>query len=428
MKTLRNWITRFLNLFTVNLALHDNTNATGDAGMSSQMKTFYSDYLIDFAKPLLIHDQFGQKHPIPKGGGKKIEFRKKSPFAKALTPLTEGVTPAGQKLAWTILEATVNQYGGYVELSDRLIVEAIDNNVVYATENCGDQSGRTLDTITREVMNGGTNVQFGDAVVNARYKLVGGNATPANNHYLTVNAVKRAARALKVGSAKPINGDYVAIIHPDVSYDLMGDAAWIDVKKYNDPADIYQGEIGKLYGVRFVETLESKIFHAANLTAASRNMTIKTTLGAPGTTLAVNELISAADATAMAGRQIILNGNLYTIASAAAGAAGAATITTTGAVTVADGTAGKIAYPGESGADGRDVYSTLFLGADAYGITEIKGEGLQHFVKQLGSSGTADPLNQRATVGWKGSKVAERLVESFMLRVETASTYESGAN
>ena len=417
-----------VTLLGMNLRLFDNTNITGDAGMSAEMKTYYSDYLIDYAKPLLIHDQFGQKHPVPRNGGKKIEFRKKSPFAKALTPLTEGVTPAGQKLEWSILEATVSQYGAYVELSDRLIVEAIDNNIVYATENCGDQSGRTLDTVTREILNGGTNVQYGDAVVNARYKLVGGSATPANNHYLTVNTVKRAARALKVGGAKPINGDYVAVIHPDVAYDLTGDTNWIDVKKYSDPSDIYEGEIGKLYGVRFVETLEAKIFSANGLTAAARNLTVKTTLGAPGKVVAVDEAITAGEATALAGRKIILGTAQYTLASAAAGAAGSATITTTEDVSIANGTKGNIAYPGEAGAAGRDVYSTLFLGADAYGITEIEGEGLQHFVKQLGSSGSADPLNQRATVGWKASKVAERLVESFMLRVETASTYESGAN
>jgi N4-gp56 family major capsid protein len=86
-----------------------------------------------------------------------------------------------------------------------------------------------------------------------------------------------------------------------------------------------------------------------------------------------------------------------------------------------------VIYPGEGGANGRDVYSTLILGADAYGVTELEGGGLQHIVKQLGSSGTADPLNQRATAGWKLTKVAERLVEQYMVRIESASTFESGA-
>lgn len=139
-----------------------NTNVTTQTGegqdLSPEMKVFYSDYLIDMAEPELVHDQFGQKHPIPKNGGKTIEFRKWSPLPKALTPLTEGVTPDGQKLDVSTVTATVAQYGGFVELSDLLLLTAIDNNLVQATRLLGSQAGRTLDTITREVLNGGTNV------------------------------------------------------------------------------------------------------------------------------------------------------------------------------------------------------------------------------------------------------------------------------
>ena len=46
-----------------------NTNVTTDVGLSDEMKTYYSDYLIDLTEPKLVHDQFGQKHPIPKNGG-----------------------------------------------------------------------------------------------------------------------------------------------------------------------------------------------------------------------------------------------------------------------------------------------------------------------------------------------------------------------
>jgi hypothetical protein len=83
-------------------------------------------------------------------------------------------------------------------------------------------------------------------------------------------------------------------------------------------------------------------------------------------------------------------------------------------------------YPGEAGMGGRDVYATLVMGDNAYGTTELSGGGLQHIVKQLGSAGTADPLNQRATVGWKATKAATRLVEAFMVRIETASTFGNG--
>ena len=319
-----------LNLFA------GNTNVTTDTGLSKEMKTFYSDYLIDMAEPNLVHDQFGQKHPIPKNGGKIIEFRKYDSLPKALTPLTEGVTPNGQKLSMSVITSKVEQYGGYIELSDILLLTAIDNNLVQATKLLGSQAGRTLDTITREVLNGGTNVQYAEGQVTARNALVGGQAT--GNHYLTVDAVRRAVRFLKVMNAPKINGNYVGIIHPDVSYDLMSDPKWVNVKTYSDPDGIYEGEIGKIEGVRFVETSEAKVFDGA-------------------------------------------------------------------------------------GASGVDVYSTLILGADAYGVTEITGGGLEHIVKQLGSAGTADPLNQRATAGWKATKTAERLVEQYMVRIETASTF-----
>ena len=218
----------------------------------------------------------------------------------------------------------------------------------------------------------------------------------------------------------------MAVIHPDVSFDLTGDTNWIDVKKYSDPTDIYEGEIGKLYGVRFVETREAKIFHAEDLMASERSLTVASWTAATKT-VTVDEAITAAEATALKGRKVIITGQLCTIASAVAGDAAAASIVLTAVPTTAPAD-GDIVYPGEAGAKGRDVYSTLFFGSDAYGISEIEGEGLRQFIKQLGSAGTADPINQRATVGWKASKTAERLVEAFMLRVETASSFESGSN
>lgn len=404
-----------LNLFA------GNTNTTLDAGLSEEMKTFYSDHLIDMADPYLVHDQFAQKHPIPKNGGKTIQFRKYDPLPKALTPLTEGVTPNGQKLSMDVIEATVDQYGGYVELSDMLLLTAIDNNLVEANALLGSQAGRTLDTITREVLAGGTNVQYAEGQVDSRAALVGGAET--GNHYLTVDGVRRAVRTLKVMNAPKINGYYAGIVHPDCAYDLMSDPKWVNVKTYSDPEGIYEGEIGRIEGVRFVETTEAKIFYAGNLTKAARNLTVASYLSK---VITVDEAISSAEATALAGRTIILHGSttdeVATIASAASGAAGAATITLKDAPTMTPADGDSI-YPGEAGAAGRNVYGTLIIGANAYGTTEITGGGLQHFVKQLGSGGTTDPLNQRATSGWKATKVAERLVEEYMVRIETTSTY-----
>ena len=321
--------------YNLQLFAEMNTNLTSSSGLTDEMKTYYSDYLIDNAIPKLVHDQFGQKHPIPKNGGKTIEFRKYSPLPKLTTPLQEGVTPDGQSLNMSTIEATVAQYGGYITLSDMLLLTAIDNNLVQATKLLGAQAGATLDTITREVLNGGTNVIYSGGK-DAREDL---DATSL----LTVDDIKKAVRLLKSQNAEQIDGSWVGIINPDVAYDLTNDPAWKDVKTYSDPSDIYEGEIGKIYGVRFVETTEAKVWAGA-------------------------------------------------------------------------------------GNGGRAVYSTIILGDNAYGTTEITGGGLEHIVKQLGSAGTADALNQRATAGWKATKVAERLVENYMVRIESASTFNPTAN
>lgn len=312
-----------------------NTQKTTQDSLSAEMKTFYDKVLIKFARPNLVHDQFAQTKNIPKNGGKTIEFRKYSPLAKATTPLTEGVTPDGQQLTVSTITATVAQYGGFIELSDVLLLTAIDNNLVEAQEILGDQAGRTLDTITREVLNGGTNVIYAGAK-SARSSLTADDK-------ISVSLIKQAVRNLKVNLAKKINGYYVAIIHPDVSYDLMCDPEWISASEYAGSTQLFEGEIGKVHGVRFVETTEAKIW-----------------------------------------------------ASAASGS--------------------------------KSVYSTLVLGSNAYGTTSVEGGGLTSIVKQLGSAGTADPLNQRATAGWKAIKTAVRLVETYMVRLETCSSYDGAAN
>lgn len=398
-------------------------NTTADSGLSAEMRVFYSDYLIDNAVPKLVHDQFGQKHPIPKNGGRTIQFRKYSPLSKAMTPLTEGVTPDGQKLNVSTVEATVRQYGRYIELSDMLVLTAIDNNLVQATKLLGAQAGATLDAITREVLNGGTNVQYAEGQVSSREQLVGG--AESGNHYMTVDAIRRAARYLKTQNAERIGDSYVAIIHPDVAYDLMCDPAWQNVKTYCDPKDMYEGEIGKLAGVRFVETTEAKIFKGEGLTKGSASLTVKTAAASGSKTVAVSEAISAEEAQALAGRYVLIGGRRYKVAAANAAAAGSASLTLEESAVQ---TAGEKVYPGEGGANGRAVYSTLVLGENAYGVTEIEGGGLQHIVKQLGSSGTADPLDQRGSCGWKATRTAERLVEPFMIRIETCSTFDGEPN
>ena len=276
----------------------NNTTAT----MTKEMKTFYEKRLIDQAEPRLVHDQFADYYPVPQNGGKTIEFRKYDP------------------------------------LTDVLQMTAIDNNVVQATRVLASQAGRTMDSITRDVLAGGTNVLYVPKVAED------GTETAVNSRKaldktctLTPKIFFRAAAQLGAMNADPIGDSYIAIIHPYAAYDLKTSKEFVEVHKYADPDTMYRGEIGKLGNIRFVETSEAKIW---------RDETCPTGLA---------------------------------------------------------------------------VFGTLVLGAHAYGVTELEGGGLEHIVKQLGYGD--DPLNQRASVGWKGMRAAERLVEQYMVRIESVSSY-----
>ncbi len=397
-------------------AAGDNINSTGDNNLSAEMKTFYDKTLITLASPYLVHDQFGQKRDIPKNDGKIIEFRKFSSLPKALTPLTEGVTPSGQKLNVSSVSASVEQYGDYVEQTDLLELTAVDNTIVEATKQLSAQAGLTMDTIVRNEIVGGTNVLYCPKVSGGTETAVTSRSAIDSTSLLRVKDVFKAAAELKAMNAPKIDGYYVGIIHPYVAYDLMQEAGtqWMDVQKYASPENMLNGEIGCLGGVRFVESTEAKIFCGENLAGSTRNLAVNgavsasTTVTFDGGTVAAN---------ALKGRYVIING---TKAKVTANTATQLTLDT--AVTASDD---AVIYPGEGGAEGGASFATLIIGADAYGVTTVTGGGLEHIVKQKGYGN--DPLNQRSSIGWKGLKTAKRLVEEYMIRIESGSAFSSTA-
>ena len=332
MKKIIHMIMSLFGILIFNLQLFANeVQTTLLAGLSPEMKTFYDMTLIDEAQANLVHDQFGQKRPIPQGSGKTIEFRKFAALTKALTPLTEGVTPDGKGLTVTTITATVNQYGDYITQSDVLELTALDNTILEATKLLGRQAGLTLDTIVRNVMQSGNNVTYCPKVAaDGAETAVTSRANLDTTCQLTVKVIQQVVAKLRAQNAPTIGGKYVAIIHPYVAYDLMRDPEWIDAHKYAKPENLYEGEIGEVAGVRFVQTSEAKIYEGG-------------------------------------------------------------------------------------------VFGTLVFGEGAYGVTEISGGGLQTIVKQKGSAGTADPLDQRSSVGWKAIKTAELLIPQYLVRVESKS-------
>lgn len=286
-----------------------NTNLTSTGGFPNAIAIYYDKLLLDRLEKQLFFDQFGDKKTLPKNSGNEVKFTRYTNFAADTTPLTEGTVPNGQTLASTQISATPVQYGNYVALSDALIMEAIDPVIKSSLELLAYQSALSLDTVMRNTLHTNVTDQFANGVANE-----GLVATVIN-----ASEVRKAVTRLKNADVRAFNDGYASLIHPTTGFDLQSDSAtggWLDINKYTTTGPSYKGELGRMYGTRFVESANIEIGVAA-------------------------------------------------------------------------------------GAAGVDTYRNFMFGRGAYGIVSIAGGNLRTIMKQLGSSGVSDPLDQIATVGYK---------------------------
>jgi N4-gp56 family major capsid protein len=310
--------------------------------ISSEVDAAYQRSLLMRVTNDFKYTKWAQVRDISKGAGTNtVRFRRYGNLTAATTALTEGVTPSGSQLSVTAITATTNQYGDYVVLTDKLMMETQDPILTETAEILGDQAKDTFDQITRDILVAGTSVFYANGVA--------GRANVAANVSLT--DYRKIARALRKNNAKKITrivnagtgvgtsavkAAFVALISPDTHYDLKGLTGFIPVSQYGtNVTPVDENEVGSIDEIRFVETTNAKVFSAA-------------------------------------------------------------------------------------GSGSVDVHADVILGQDAFGISRISGEALRFIFKPLGSAGSADPLDQRQTAGWKATFVAYRLNESFMYRYEHA--------
>ena len=393
------------------------TNTTINTLQTTQLnKTFYDRQLLESARTRFVHAKFGQMRPIPRNSGKRVEFRRWNLFDAnaAMKALEEGVTPSGQSLSQSNVEALVSQYGAYVEVSDLLDMTGYDQVITESAELLGEQLGTVVEWVTRDAMNAGNNVQRAGGKTS--------RAALTADDKLTVDEIRKAVRTLKRAKARPFCEDerkphFICICSPDATYDLQNDPLWQDVSKYSNAEAIYSGEIGRLFGVVFVESTEAKLFRqsvwnkVSEATSSSATFVLK---NAP--TEAEAAYLSRAD------NPIRIGDASYTIAGFDP-ATNTVTLKETASLT-----ADAIVYSEDAGAldsetkTAMDVHSTLIFGKDAYGVVDVAGSGaLQIIIKPHGSAGTQDPLDQRATVGAKvAAYTAVILNELWLLRIEHA--------
>ena len=323
---------------------YGNTTATSGNDFTPEQAKFYHRVFLKNYTGKKVHGQFGEKLTFPKHNGDIVNIRAMSPYSTRTTPLTEGVTPTPNTMNFYYVEVPVYQYGAFTPITDYAGFASRDDVLIHDSEELSSQAGRTIEEIDAAALNAGQSVLYAPSVAsNGTVTEVAGRTGLTPLCKLTVDAIYRALNYLEMQNAEPIGDSFVAIIHPNVKYDIMRSQGFIDVVKYAAVERIFRGEIGMIGNVRFVVSTFAKVF------------------------------------------------------------------------------AGAGAYKSGSSGPQYDVYSTLVLGKDAYKTVEIEGEGMKTIIKPLGSGGTADPLDQRATQGWKCTHGIGITGQTCMVRIESST-------
>ena len=294
------------------------------------MGRYYDRFFLDNLYPDLYLWQFGDKRRVPPNSGKVINFSRYKKLTHA-GAITEGTIVNPSSMSATRVSGTLAGNAVAVSHNDFLIMTGISDIVSDSVREVARALALRIETVIRSTVSaGGTILGASNAAI------IGGVAPKLDavgiGFQVRATDVIKMVTKLRKNDAKTFpDGNFVGIGHPNFFHDLQtltSAGNWIDVNKYatNNTVDqIYRGEIGRLYGVRWVESS------------------------------VMPKLL---------------------------------------------GGAGNSANTGLSGVGGSG-YHAWVLGPGAYGVVELDGGSAKTFIKQLGSGGTNDPVNQLATVGAK---------------------------
>lgn len=277
---------------------------------------YYDKRWLERTVPQLYFEDLGTKRPLPKQSGTLVKFRRLNKLTAAITPLTENVNPAETNVGTTEVTVEPLTYGQFVKTSKELQWKSINPIMDEISDELSDNAALSYDTIVRAALSGNFTNQFAGGAAS--------EITVADASVLNAAEIRKAVYTLRKANVPGFQGNmYKALIHPAGHFDLQSDTAagsWLETSKYIRNEEILRGEVGALYGTRFV---------------------VSTNAGS-----------------------------------------------------------------GTGATD--ETFHAYVFGREAYGITELSGQGMEMIRKESGPQDTSNPLNMFSTVGWKfvmGAKV-----------------------
>lgn len=241
--------------------------SAGNAGSTAaELITYMSARLLEVAELNTILDQFGDKHPLPSNSSKTIRFvrQEKLTVASSPTQLTEGLPPDAVGITLNQFEATIEQYGSVVRLSDLAEITARHNVIERTIYILGLQAAETYDQLIFNVLNGATNSYY----VNAR---AGDTSLYATDRVGYLDCVELDATLQDQGARPFEGGEYVMVCAPQVYASLLTDPDFKASNQFAAPQKIWRGEVASLGGFRVIRTNAPAFAATSQATAGQAN-------------------------------------------------------------------------------------------------------------------------------------------------------------
>jgi N4-gp56 family major capsid protein len=218
------------------------------------LKEYWRDLFLNELRANLVFEGLAMKSAHGKGAGIRAHWIGLTDLT-AGAALTQATDPTAYTFSATDQTADLVQYGALVEVSDVLKDTMMGGTMDALIERIGRNAADTVDTVIRNsVFSAGGLVQYGGTAV-AR------NSIATDGSFdMDVAELREAVSTLEQANAPRFsNGYYVGVIHPTVKYDLQGDSAWLDIVKYTETGveRAFRGEVGEIYGVKFVQTTKA---------------------------------------------------------------------------------------------------------------------------------------------------------------------------
>lgn len=226
------------------------SGTAGNAGSTAaELITYMSARLLEVAEFNTILDQFGDKEPLPSNSSKTIRFVREEKLTVSASPtqLTEGIPPDAAGLTFNQIEATVEQYGFVVRMSDLAELTARHNIIERTMYVLGLQAAEIYDQLIFNVLDAATN--------NYRPNGRAGDTSLFATDLVGYPDFVELDAALQDQGARPFEGgEYVFVTPPQVYAGVLRDPDWKASQQFRSPEKIWRGEVGSLGGFRVVRS------------------------------------------------------------------------------------------------------------------------------------------------------------------------------